>query len=489
MGCRTEPVLSLPKGVSDLHGASLPSLICLLYRLVFCLVMRTVNRSRLASLMQREQKKFVEQQPKSKALFERARKSLLAGVPMNWMVKWAGAFPPFVREAQGAHFFDVDGHRYIDFCLGDTGAMTGHSPFATVKSVEEQARRGITLMLPGEDAIFVAEELQKRFGLPYWQFALTATDANRFSIRLARQITTRPKILVFNWCYHGTVDETLITLGNNGEAGPRRGNIGPPVNPAVTTRIVEFNDLPALEAALAREDVACVLAEPAMTNVGIVHPEPGYHQALRELTRKHGTLLIIDETHTICVGPGGYTRAENLEPDVLVFGKAIGGGIPGAAYGFSQEVADRIVAAQQLEDCDVGGIGGTLAGNALSLAAMRATLTEVLTKDAFDRMIPLAERWSLGVAKAIAEMELPWHVTRLGCRAEYLFGANPPKNGTEAHDRMDFELERLMHLYAMNRGILLTPFHNMALMSPQTEKDDVDHHNKVFRDAVRELVG
>ena len=448
-----------------------------------------MNRSRLASLMQREQKKFVEEQPKSKALFERARKSLLAGVPMNWMVKWAGAFPPFVREAQGAHFFDVDGHRYIDFCLGDTGAMTGHSPFATVKAVEEQARRGITLMLPGEDAIFVAEELQKRFGLPYWQFALTATDANRFSIRLARQITARPKILVFNWCYHGTVDETLITLGNNGEAGPRRGNIGPPVNPAVTTRIVEFNDLPALEAALAPEDVACVLAEPAMTNVGIVHPEPGYHQALRELTRKHGTLLIIDETHTICVGPGGYTRADNLEPDVLVFGKAIGGGIPGAAYGFSQEVADRIVAAQQLEDCDVGGIGGTLAGNALSLAAMRATLTEVLTKDAFDRMIPMAERWSLGVAKAIAEMELPWHVTRLGCRAEYLFGANPPKNGTEAHDAMDFELERLMHLYAMNRGILLTPFHNMALMSPQTEKDDVDHHNKVFRDAVRELVG
>jgi glutamate-1-semialdehyde 2,1-aminomutase len=365
--------------------------------------------------------------------------------------------------------------------------MTGHSPFATVKAVEEQSRRGITLMLPGEDSIFVAEELQTRFHLPYWQFALTATDANRFSIRLARQITGRPKILVFNWCYHGTVDETFITLEVNGAAGPRRGNIGPPVNPAVTTKVVEFNDVGALERALAPGDVACVLAEPAMTNVGIVHPQPGYHQALRELTRKHGTLLIIDETHTICAGPGGYTRAENLEPDVLVFGKAIGGGIPGAAYGFSQEVAERIVARQELEDCDVGGIGGTLAGNALSLAAMRATLTKVLTNEAFERMIPMAERWTVGVARAIAEAELPWQVTRLGCRAEYLFGAETPKNGTEAHDAMDFELERFMHLYAMNRGILLTPFHNMALMSPQTEVEDVDRHTKVFREAVKEL--
>jgi glutamate-1-semialdehyde 2,1-aminomutase len=451
--------------------------------------MKTIDRRRLQSLMQREQKRFVDERPKSKALFERAGKSLLAGVPMNWMVKWAGAFPPFVREAQGAEFFDVDGHRYIDFCLGDTGAMTGHSPFATVKAVEEQARRGITLMLPGEDSIFVAEELQRRFRLPYWQFALTATDANRFSIRLARQITGRPKILVFNWCYHGTVDETFITLNIDGTAGPRRGNIGPPVNPSVTTKVVEFNDIDALEKALAAEDVACVLAEPAMTNVGIVHPQPGYHQALRDLTRKHGTLLIIDETHTICAGPGGYTRAENLEPDILVFGKAIGGGIPGAAYGFSQDLAERIVARQELEDCDVGGIGGTLAGNALSLAAMRATLTKVLTQDAFDRMIPMAERWTVGVAKAIADAALPWHVTRLGCRAEYLFGVKKPRNGTEAHDAMDFELERFMHLYAMNRGILLTPFHNMALMSPQTEVEDVDRHTKVFRNAVAELAG
>jgi glutamate-1-semialdehyde 2,1-aminomutase len=450
--------------------------------------MRTIDRTRLQSLMQREQQKFVADRPKSAALFERARKSLLGGVPMNWMTKWAGAFPPFVREARGAEFFDVDGHRYVDFCLGDTGAMTGHSPSATVSAVEQQARRGITLMLPSEDAIVVGEELQKRFGLPYWQFALTATDANRFSIRLARHITSRPKILVFNWCYHGTVDESFITLAD-GVAKARRGNIGPAVDPSVTTTVVEFNDLSALEASLKREDIACVLAEPALTNVGIVLPQPGYHAALREITRRYGTLLIIDETHTICAGPGGYTRAENLEPDFLVFGKPIAGGVPGAAYGFTAEVAQCILERQNLEDCDTGGIGGTLAGNALSLAAMRATLQKVLTKEAFDRMIPMAERWTEGVAKAIAEFALPWTVARLGCRAEYLFAPQTPRNGTEAHDAMDFELERFMHLYAMNRGILLTPFHNMALMSPVTSKEDIDQHTKVFRDAARDLLG
>ena len=448
-----------------------------------------IDRNRLKSLAEREQKRFVAERPKSQAIFERGKKSLLSGVPMNWMVKWAGAFPPVVREAQGAHFFDVDGHRYVDFCLGDTGAMTGHSPYATTKAIEEQIKRGITLMLPSEDAVFVAEELQQRFGLTYWQFALTATDANRFSIRLARQITRRPKILVFNWCYHGTVDETFITLNPDGTSGPRRGNIGPPVDPSVTTRVVEFNDVATLEQALAHDDVACVLAEPALTNVGIVHPVPGFHQTLRELTRKHGTLLIIDETHTICAGPGGYTRAENLDPDFLVFGKPIGGGVPGAAYGFTQKVSDMILERHSLEDCDTGGIGGTLAGNALSLAAMRATLTKVLTKEAFDRMMPMAERWTSGVQKVIADFGLPWHVTRLGCRAEYLFSRREPRNGTEAHDAMDFELERFMHLYAMNRGILLTPFHNMALMSPATAPDDVDYHSKVFREAVRELVG
>src|ERR1700726_3136268 len=449
--------------------------------------MKAIVRSRLQSLMQREQKKFVDEHPKSKALFDRARKSLLGGVPMNWMVKWAGAFPPFVSEAHGAEVLDIDGHRYIDFCLGDTAAMTGHSPSPTVSAAQAQLDRGISLMLPSEDAVWAGEELQRRFHLPYWQFALTATDANRFSIRLARHITGRHKILVFNWCYHGTVDEAFITL-KDGVSRARAGNIGPPVDPSITTKIVEFNDLAALEKSLQPGDVACVLAEPALTNVGIVHPAPDYHRQLRELARKHKTLLIIDETHTICAGPGGFTRSENLDLDFLVFGKAIGAGIPGAAYGFTQEVADAISAGMNLEDCDVGGIGGTLAGNALSLAAMRATLDKVLTEEAFARMIPLAERWTAGVQQAINKYEMPWHVTRLGCRAEYLFSPNPPCNGTEAHDAMDFELERLMHLFAMNRGILLTPFHNMALMSPATPAAHVDRLTEVFSEDVQALV-
>jgi glutamate-1-semialdehyde 2,1-aminomutase len=451
--------------------------------------MPSLDRPHLEALTQREQQRFVADRPKSKALFERAGKSLLGGVPMNWMLRWAGAFPPFVREAQGAHLYDVDGNRYIDFCLGDTGAMTGHSPFATVKAVEEQLRRGITVMLPSEDSVWVAEELQKRFGLPYWQFALTATDANRFSIRLARQITGRQKIMVFNWCYHGTVDETFITLLESGGTEPRRGNIGPPVDPELTTKVVEFNDVDALRRALDPADVACVLAEPVMTNVGMVHPQPGFHEALRGLTREYATLLILDETHTICAGPGGYTREENLEPDFLILGKPIGSGVPGAAYGFTELVAQQIQQKQNVEDCDTGGIGGTLAANALSLAAMRATLTKVLTQEAFGRMTAMAERWAAGVQKTISEFGVPWHVSQLGCRAEYLLAASPPKNGAEARAATDFALERFLHLYAMNRGILLAPFHNMALMSPQTDASDVDHHTRVFREAVKELVG
>src|SRR6266478_826629 len=449
--------------------------------------MPSIDRERLQSLMQSEQKKFIDERPKSKALFERARKSLLGGVPMNWMTKWAGAFPPFVREAHGAEFFDVDGHRYVDLCLGDTGAMTGRSPSATVSAVQRQLARGITLMLPSEDAVWVGEELQRRFRLPYWQFALTATDANRFVIRLARQITDRGKILVYNWCYHGSVDETFITL-EDGVSKPRRGNVGPPVDPSVTTKVVEFNDIDALAKALEPGDVACFLAEPAMTNVGIVHPDPGYHEQLRELTRKYGTLLIIDETHTICAGPGGYTRAENLDPDFLVFGKPIGGGVPGATYGFTQEVADAISARHNLEDCDVGGIGGTLAGNALSLAAMHATLENVLTAKAFETMIPLAMRWADGVSGEIKNHRLPWNVQQLGARAEYTFRENPPRNGGESAAAADFELERFLHLHALNRGVLLTPFHNMALMCPATTPADVDLHTRIFADAVSELV-
>jgi glutamate-1-semialdehyde 2,1-aminomutase len=405
---------------------------------------------------------------------------------MHWMRKWPGGFPVFVAEAKGARFTDVDGIEYVDFCLGDTGAMTGHAPEPTLRALAEQAAKGITLMLPSEDALVVSEELTRRFGVSSWQFALTATDANRFSIRLARHVTGRPKILVFDWCYHGTVDETFATL-EDGVVTARSGNLGPPVSPAETTRVVQFNDVEALERELAHGDVAVVLTEPALTNIGIVHPEPGFHDALRELTRRNGALLAIDETHTICCGPGGFTGAHGLEPDIVTIGKPIAGGLPAAAYGFSNELAGRLAGTIELEDVDVGGVGGTLAANALSLAAMRATLGEVLTAEAFERMTPLARRWTEGVEVGIAEAGMPWHVTRLGCRAEYLFGPNRPRNGAEAHAAGNFELERYMHLYALNRGILLTPFHNMALMSPATTEADVDRHTEVFREAVLEL--
>jgi glutamate-1-semialdehyde 2,1-aminomutase len=449
--------------------------------------MKSIDREKLQTLHQREEKRFVVEHPRSAELYLRAQSSLLGGVPMNWMNKWAGAFPVFVKTASGAHFTDVDGHDYVDLCLGDTGAMTGHSPLVVADAVARRVREGITLMLPTEDALWVGEDLQRRFGLPYWQFTLTATDANRFSIRIAREITQRSKILVFHYCYHGTVDETVASL-HDGVVGPRRGNIGPPVNPAETTRVVEFNDLNALESALKHHDVACILAEPAMTNVGIILPDDGYWKSARELARRYGSLLIADETHTICAGPGGCTAKWKLDPDMLVFGKAIGSGIPGATFGVSEEVAQRITARISLEDCDVGGIGGTLAGNALSLAAMRVTLEHVLTPAAFERMIPLAKRFTDGVAEHIRTAGLPWNVIRLGARAEYTFASKPPRNGGESAAAADFELERFLHLYALNRGVLLTPFHNMALMSPATTEADIDVHTKIFSDATRELV-
>jgi glutamate-1-semialdehyde 2,1-aminomutase len=448
--------------------------------------MTTIDRAKLKTLQKREESLFLAEHPKSAEVYKRAQSSLLGGVPMNWMKKWAGAFPVFVKSAKGAHFTDVDGRDYVDLCLGDTGAMTGHSPEVVADAVARRVRDGITLMLPTEDSLWVGEDLKRRFGLPYWQFTLTATDANRFSIRIAREITQRSKILVFHYCYHGTVDESFAAL-HDGAVGPRRGNIGPPVNPAETTRVVEFNDLNALESALKHHDVACVLAEPAMTNVGIILPEDGYWKSARELCRRYGSLLIADETHTICAGPGGCTAEWRLDPDMLVLGKAIGSGIPGATYGCSEEVAQRINARIHLEDCDVGGIGGTLAGNALSICAMRVTLEHVLTPKSFERMIPLAKCFNDGVAAEIRAHDLPWNVIQLGARAEYTFAAKPPRNGGESAAAADFELERFLHLYALNRGVLLTPFHNMALMCPATTEADIDAHTKIFASAAHEL--
>lgn len=455
--------------------------------------MKTVDRERLRALLESEDQRFVDDHPRSKDLFRRAGGSLLGGVPMNWMSRWAGAFPLFVEEAHGARFIDVDGKDYVDLCLGDTGSMTGHGPQPAVEAIADRASRGYTMMLPTEDSIWVGEEMARRFGVPFWQFCLTATDANRFVIRLARQITGRSKILVFNGCYHGSVDETIIEL-DGGRAVSRRGNIGPAVNPADTTRVVEFNDLPALEEALSHGDVACVLAEPALTNIGIILPDTGYHDALREITRRTQTLLVIDETHTICVGPGGYTKEHGLEPDFVTIGKPIGSGVPSGAYGLSEEIAARVMAftgsgEYAPEDADVGGVGGTLAGNALSLAAIRATLESVLTEEAYERMISRSVRFVDGVETTIQNHHLPWHVTRLGCRAEYRFQSDPPRDGGESRASEDPDLDRFMHLYALNRGILMTPFHNMALMSPATTPRDVDRHTEVFAAAVAELFG
>jgi glutamate-1-semialdehyde 2,1-aminomutase len=447
-----------------------------------------IDRDRLAELRASEDRRFVDTHAGSAALAEQARHHLLSGVPMPWMTRWPGVFPIFVDGAEGARCTDVDGNTYVDFCLGDTGAMTGHSLPQVADALADQARRGVTTMLPGADAVWVAAELHRRFGLPLWQLAMTATDANRFALRFARHVTGRPKVLVFDWCYHGTVDEALATLDDNGKVVARAGSIGPPVDPALTTVVVPFNDVAALDAALATGDVACVLAEPALTNIGIVLPDAGFHDALRELTRAAGTLLVIDETHTICAGPGGCTTAWGLDPDLLVIGKTIGGGMPAAAYGLTTEVASGLDDVLSAEDVDVGGVGGTLAANALAVAAVKATLSSTLREDDFALAIPLASRWAAGVQAAIDRHRVPWIVQQLGCRAEYWF-CPAPRDGATAAAAVDAELDSFMHLWALNRGVLLTPFHNMALMSPHHSAADVDHHSGVFDAAVEALVG
>jgi glutamate-1-semialdehyde 2,1-aminomutase len=447
-----------------------------------------IDRARLTRLIARERERYDETHPRSRELHELAREHLLGGAPMPWMTLWAGGYPLRLAEATGARVTDVDGHVYADFCLGDTGAMAGHAPAATVAAISAQAARGITTMLPTEDAGWVGAELARRFGLPYWSCALSATDANRFALRIARYVTGRPKVLVFNHCYHGSVDEAHAELTADGAVIAARGGKGPPVDPALTTRVVEFNDLPALEAALAHGDVAAVLAEPALTNIGIVPPEPGFHAALRDITRRTGTLLIIDETHTISSGPGGYTRAHGLEPDLLTVGKALAGGVPIGLYGLSAEVAERLA---RLGDADLGGVegvGGTLAGNALSLAALRATLEHVLTEDAFAGMFALAERYAAAAESAIRDRGLPWTVTQLGARAEYRYCPNVPRNGAESARADDHDLDEYLHLYLLNRGVLITPFHNMALMCPATEAADVELLSARFADALDDLL-
>ena len=447
--------------------------------------MTTAQRAQLASLIARERETFERENGRSRELHEQARGSLLDGVPMSWMAMWVGGFPLYQQRARGATIVDVDGNEYADFCLGDTGAMAGHSPKPTMAAIRDIA--GITTMLPTEDAAWVGAELARRFGVPFWQFALTATDANRWMIRMCRQVTGRPLVTVFNWCYHGSVDEAFVTLDEHSRARARDGLVGPPVDPTETTRVAEFNDLDSVEVALAHGDVACLLMEPALTNIGIVLPEPGFLEAVRAACTLAGALLIIDETHTLSAGPGGCTAAWGLQPDAVTLGKSIGGGVPIGAYGVSAELAERIASAEDADLEDTGGVGGTLAGNALSLAAARATLGEVLTDEAFARMSALRERFVAGVEEALARFSVPWSIVSLGARAEYRFCPEPPRTGAESAAAVDRELEEYLHLYLLNRGVLITPFHNMALMCPATTEEDVDRHSEAFNAALDEI--
>jgi glutamate-1-semialdehyde aminotransferase len=447
------------------------------------------DRERLTALWNSEVTTFEASRPQSQALWHDAVPHMPDGVPMLWMAKWPGPWPVYVDTATGAHFTDVDGIDHVDLCLGDTGAMCGHAPEASVAAISAQLAKGSTYMLPTADAAVAASMLEDRFGLPSWQFTLSATDANRSLIRYARHVSGRPRVLVIDYSYHGSVDEAFATLDDDGHVVARRGNIGPPVPLDDTTVVVPFNDVPALERALRRLDVAAVLIEPAMTNIGIVLPEAGWHDALRALCTETGTLLIIDETHTLCAGPGGMTARDGLSPDAVVVGKTIGGGIPAGAYGMSAGFALRVRDSLELEDIDVGGVGGTLAGNAASMAGIRATLGEVLTAAAFESMIERATEWTAGVQAAIDEFGVPWQVTQLGARAEYSFMDSAPFDGAEAAAADDFELQQYLHLHALNRGILITPFHNMALMCPDTTSADVERHTVAFREAVESLYG
>ena len=458
--------------------------------------MITIDRSRLKMLKEREVRRYTVERPKSEALFRRARNSLLAGVPMNWLRVWPGFFPDvwegpfpfFAKEAKGAWLTDVDGHRYLDLILADHPALFGHSPAALVDAVTDQLQRGIALLAPTEDSIWVGEELARRFGLPFWQICMTATDANRFALKVAREITKRELILVFNGSYHGTVDETLVKL-EDGVVRPDPDCIGPLPNAASSTRIIEFNDLDALEAALSHRDIACVLCEPELTNVGIVHVEPGYHTALRDITRRAGTLLIIDETHTITCGPGGLTRLWNLEPDIFTLGKPIASGVPAAVMGLSREIAEKLEARMILPD-GYSGLGGTLSGNQLATVAIKATLEHIMTQSTYDWTIGLAKQLADGMDTIIKAADLPWHVTCSGCKVQCSYRPTHPRNATESAAAFDTELDSFNHLFFINRGILTSPWRNLKVhIAPQVKIEDIDFYNNLFGECVKELVG
>jgi glutamate-1-semialdehyde 2,1-aminomutase len=442
--------------------------------------------SELIEWLAREQAEFVTRRPRSRALFAAGEQHYLYGAPMHWMRRWAGGFPLYAAAARGARLWCADGFEYLDFCLGDTGGMCGHAAPAVTAALTAQLARGATLMLPTEDAQWVGAELTRRFGLPYWGFTTSATDANRAAIRIARMVTGRDVVLVFNGCYHGSVEEAHVGLAA-GKMVMRSGVHPNAVDHARVSRVVEFNDVAALEVALAPRDVAVVLAEPCMTNYGMIEAQPGFLARLRELTEQAGTLLLYDETHTWSAGPGGYSGRDRLSPDLFTLGKALGGGVPVGIYGVSQPVAERLWASAPRESSRPGvrqsshmGFGGTLAGSALQLAAVRAVLAEVLTAANFARMIERAGELAERTRAVVAAHGLPWFIAQSGARVEPMFSATAPRNASELARSRDGTLETLLHLYLLNRGILVTPFHSMLLMCPDTSAADVERCVGVF---------
>jgi len=452
-----------------------------------------IERAAIGALLGREAQAWARRHPRCAELARQGARHFLYGVPMHWMNDWGPPGPLFVRRASGATLECADGHDHVDFCLADSAAMFGHGPPELSAALAARAPDGLGAMLPGTDAPLVGQLLADRFGLPLWQFALSASDAIRFSLRWARAVTGRTDLLVFDGCYHGTVADTLVDRAPRpaGEAAAqaRRSLLGQVDDAPCHARVVDFNDAAALERALADGRVACVVAEPVMTNVGMVLPEPGFLQRLRELCTASATLLLLDETHTFSSGPGGYTRQHGLQADLLVLGKAIAGGIPCAVYGFGHDLGARMRQAKDGAPPGHSGIGTTLAGNLLALAALRATLERLATPQAYAAMHGAAQRLEAGLRAQIGRHALPWCVTRVGARCEFQFCPAPPRNGREARAAMDSELESAIHLYLLNRGFLVTPFHNMMLCAPATSADDVDAFLAAFGDCVAELRG
>lgn len=456
--------------------------------------MAMFDPARLDDWLTREQALYAQMRPRSRAAWLAGQQHWLYGAPSHWMRRWASGFPMQLEAATGARLRCIDGIDHADFCLGDSGAMAGHAAPAVTHAVSAQLARGATAMLPGAQSAAVGAELARRFALPYWGVTTSASDANRAAIRIARMVSGRERVLVFNGCYHGSVEEAHVALDEAGEVVLRNGIHANAVDHARVSRVIEFNDEAALAAALAPRDVACVLAEPFMTNFGMIAPAPGYLDALRRLTRETGTLLVIDETHTLSSGVGGHAARVGLEPDLLVVGKSIGGGVPVAVYGLAEPVAQALWAlVPKVDPARVRqsahlGFGGTLAGSALQLAAMHAVLHEVLTESAFAHMAAQAEALAAGARAVVAAHALPWHVAQLGARVELMFDARPPRNAADVRRGRNALLEALLHVYAMNRGVLITPFHCMLLMCPATGAAEVQRFVEMLDGFCRELI-